>query len=473
MKLREARFEIALLCAIQSLQFIPLYGAAIALGLLCVVALRGADRAIKSLLASFLITFANSGIYGQQQYTTELKWLLLLVSTGVAVKRKKGHYACPGGIVGALVVFCLSAAFVSFEFGVLPTLSLFKIVSFVLGLFCVVRLASLSERTNKEWVDFVLLLLAWLCTMSLPLLWMPAGRLRNGVGFQGILSHPQAFGALVAGLPTIAFIRYLTSKGDSTLRWGGVTVGAAALIYLSQARTGMLGCAISIGICFSIVVIRGGRLATHAVSKGAIIFISGLSMLIVSGGGQSPLVEMGRSILQKHTTRDLDFSVNTLEAVLSSRADQIEGQLQTFRENPLTGIGFGIQNVSQGEAQDVATVMGIPLSSPTEPGFLPIAVLAQVGLMVGGTFFIAMIMMMVRVIPSDRVDVIGLFTAVVMVNLGEAIAFSFGGLGLYMWMCVAICIRQQRVARGIRGGDWKASCATLSERRAARVFALR
>jgi hypothetical protein len=439
--LKAHALDVVLLLAVQLSLFIPGVGGAVALGLLCLFSLTGVDQAIKALLVSVLVTFANPGVFPKQDLIAEFKWLLLLFGLWAAIKEGRNSFRYPGGITLGVALFLASSIWVSTLFGLSPSLSMLKLASFTLGLVTTFRLAALSRTQLEEWMNFFLVVLLWIAVVSLPLLGSSAGRFLNGVGFQGVISHPQSFGTLMAALPVIGFLRSLTSSKRMTYLWLSVSILGAYLLFESQARTAMLAAFISVSLSLWVYMSKKNRKTSRLAARLIMVCFALMLILLGSGGSDSPLVLRLVSAVQKRTSHELDWRQDTLDALMSSRADQITEQSDTVKERPFTGTGFGIQNVGQANSSPEDSFMGIPLSSPNEPGFLPLAVVAQTGV-VGAMFFgFALWRMFRAVLKGRQLEAVGLFTVLLAVNLGEAIAFSFGGLGLFMWIGVAFAVR--------------------------------
>jgi hypothetical protein len=107
-------------------------------------------------------------------------------------------------------------------------------------------------------------------------------------------------------------------------------------------------------------------------------------------------------------------------------------------EHPLFGFGFGVDpNSEQSLGAFGAQIGGIPLSAPQEQGFLPIATIAQIGI-VGSLFVLPFLVSMYRSARRDSPEFAALFTVVLGINFGEMIFYSFGGQGLAMWILLVL-----------------------------------
>jgi hypothetical protein len=123
----------------------------------------------------------------------------------------------------------------------------------------------------------------------------------------------------------------------------------------------------------------------------------------------------------------------------AARGELMGRRMETFHQHPWLGGGFGL--ASYGVDQDVlkSDTLGIPVSAAVEDGFLITAVLGQTGLL--GLLSTALLVGCIgrRVLRRGSAPVIILFFTALLVNLGEMIFFSIGGMGSQMWMIVAFC----------------------------------
>src|SRR5690606_39241422 len=118
-----------------------------------------------------------------------------------------------------------------------PGVSFLKVTSWVMVLLTsslVWRDLSADDRTLLSRQLFWGLTIV--LVVSIPILLIPQGFLRNGRGFQGVLAHPQTFGPFAAILGTWAVGKFLSQpRAGSYLLY--LAVACLALSVLSQART--------------------------------------------------------------------------------------------------------------------------------------------------------------------------------------------------------------------------------------------
>jgi hypothetical protein len=146
------------------------------------------------------------------------------------------------------------------------------------------------------------------------------------------------------------------------------------------------------------------------------------------------------------------------DQVASSRRMLTDKSMANFREQPLIGIGFGVQSEppyalvrstmesagpgvsaeeyfpdAYGYARD--PLFNIPLEGSSEKGTTPVAVLEEVGI-IGFIFFLFMVGALF--LPNLRATVGlapgALMATALLINMGEAVFFSFGGAGVLIWL---------------------------------------
>jgi hypothetical protein len=152
--------------------------------------------------------------------------------------------------------------------------------------------------------------------------------------------------------------------------------------------------------------------------------VSGISRFLFKGGSGTiwnPMFEKG--------------------GIASSREIQVRPQLEQFREKPIAGAGFGLAPESVDQEIQTSGVFGLPLSAPSEPGFLPLALLAQTGIIGAAAWCLMLFPLSRRVSLHAPFEMVILFWAVMLTTLGEMTFFAAGGLGLQLWLLLGLCAR--------------------------------
>ena len=234
----------------------------------------------------------------------------------------------------------------------------------------------------------------------------------------------------------------LFSQGKRAYWLYAATPVAWIFLFLTAARTALIAVVAGFVVILFVALLRRPEWR-KSIRKGvlrpisALLAFATLSLFLLK---PSLLVDTVYAFVHKGDTQ-----ATVEESFASSRGRGIEGQWRTFSANPLFGIGFGVSlDPSFKPIMDPFT--GLPLSAPVEKGFLPTAVLEETGIF-GATFFIVFLFSLIRhVFSKTEIILPWVFLASLLVNNGEMIFFSVGGLGLYTWLLMgwATCPRWER-----------------------------
>lgn len=409
---------------------------AIAMVGLCMWAMRGPDQAIQSLTLGGLIKFLNPALYPDLRTASMLGWVLLAVAggrIGISALNRRG-WGSP--VLFWLVVFGLVVLLHSATVSRQGVLSAFKIVSFVFGA-TTVLLAFQSSATRKvDWTSWFVGLWSAVVLLSVPTVFFPSiGYLKNGWGFQGILGHPQSLGAFLAVAVAWFGARMILYPLAQT-HWMLVLVGCFAWVelILTKARTGLLAVLVGLACVAVLAVVKRYEWRQQffsAVRKPLVLLVLLIvvTMILLD---PSTLENRVEGYIFKHGH---DAKSSITDAYTKSRGAGLSNQWQNFLRSPLVGHGFGITPYNDPDAvQLLDPIFGLPLSAPTEKGFLPTAILEETGI-VGAAFLLLLLGSLFR-FASGRGNsaVMWSFYTSILVNVGEMVFFSFGGLGLYTWL---------------------------------------
>jgi hypothetical protein len=420
---------------------VPGYGREIALGILIVTACGKPAWTLRSLAAGTVVTFISSPLVSANSdvsvLVSVLKWLLLFVACGRSLLSRVESTESYARLIMYWVAITAVLLANSFLVSSLPSTSAFKTVGFSLGLLCVIRLAMLTRNQNDEMLLFLAQLGIAVFITSVPLLGSSAGYSRNGSGFNGILYHPQALGVFLVMTGAAAF-----AAGCKAPRLSRVLIASGiaqwSLIFFTGARTALVAIALGGTVYLFETAVRGIKYSRLRYLPAPVIAIAitGLILVVTVSPG---LREGFTAFIQKGDEQSL-VSVDNPEVALdeSSRGGQIFDALKLAGEHPLFGYGFGVDPGSQSNMDANGSQLGgIPLSAPVEQGFLPLATIAQIGI-VGSLFVLAFLLSVYRLARVESGETSALFVAVLGVNLGEMIFYSVGGLGILMWVLLAL-----------------------------------
>lgn len=434
---------------------IPSIGQTIALSILIVMAFGRPAMTFKSLVAGTTVTLITlvhiRGSSSESLLQVSLKWILLfavcarcLTASGEPTKIYGRLLKYWGLLTGLLLI---NSLFVS----AIPSISCFKAISFSLGLISVIRLAMLTTKRNAEMLLFISEMGTAVVVLSIPLLPLDVGwAALNGAYFNGILLHPQALGVFLVITGAASFV---ASFKLPNLERELIVCGLAqwSMIYFTKCRTALFAILLA-GIVYIIeVFIRGGKSnRIRFVSTPAIVLtVSGLLLATML----FPEIRLATSsFLRKGDESTLTSPEDREEALgLESRGRQIFDDIDLMEEHPIFGYGFGIdQNSEKYVNANSAQLMGIPLSAPVEQGFLPLAIVAQIGL-IGALFILPFLVSLYGFARQSSAEDAALFVAVLGVNFGEMIFFSFGSMGVLVWVMLVFISVSGTIPRKYNG----------------------
>ena len=425
-------FLIGLLTILFAVLAISPYFISVVLGFLCIWALVGVKQAIQAVSLSVIIKFLNPALYTFSSETGILTWLVIFLAVVRLLPNVKMRHIW---FLLPLMSFSLVVASLSIFVSPNPQISLFKLFSFSVVVAAVlIGMSTASRNTIEAWKLWFLSLTVSVILDSIPTFFFPAvGYHTNGRGFQGILNQPQALGAWLAPVGAWLLMGLFQIKRRGRVILLGALVILIGLVISTKARTSAAAISLSIGATFIVASIGRRKDFSLSITRGVLVatFLSfALAILLfispeLSNGIKGFALKGGET--------------NIEESFYSSRGGGIESQWANFLNKPLTGNGFGVYP-SGYFPSGIVTVYGIPISAPVEKGFLPTAILEEIGIM-GTLFFIwFLISLTKRVTKNSDARWISLFFACLFVNVGEAVLFSVGGIGLYFWLLIGLAI---------------------------------
>ncbi|WP_269527010.1 O-antigen ligase family protein [Coraliomargarita parva] len=274
--------------------------------------------------------------------------------------------------------------------------------------------------------------------------------LLGGVGgLSGITIHQQTLGSFAAISAVFCFALGVFSKLPKRGLFILLFVSFLPILVMTKSRTavGTLILSLAMIIVVAPFYLRGQK--AHFNKFNFWRWFAGMCAVLVVG------IFADFATGGRISTRVFEFALKGMAGrsyydvqvtdVAISRMGLIEQSWQIFLDHPLSGINFGT-STSRYFIENAST-----FSAPTEKGFLPTALLEEVGL-VGTSFFCIFVFMIFRKFYQDE-NIIGfaVFSGFLIQNLGEMMFFSFGGAGMYCWTVVgagiAIGYRHQFVRK--------------------------
>lgn len=403
--------------------------------ILSAYALLGRSQAIHALALSWLFSMFSAGVAPIPTLDSLGRFAVIGAAGFSVFLRNAGAHHATRISSPVLLTFLLGCFFLvhSLIFSSIVSVSALKAVSWTIVVTTLLSAWSgMSEALRLQTSRDVFFGLIVIAIVSVPLVFFPLGYLRNGSGFQGIFSQPQAFGPTMAILGAWAACRML---GEKSPPWSHVAlVGlCVALVVLSAARTA--GVAFALGVMTAVALIP--LLTMQRVRSVLPGFMSPRVHFILSSSALALLLlwpaiyDQLNAFLSKYGQ-----SANSLtEAYEASRGGLIRVMWANFLDQPFTGIGFGIAS-SPGEMIIIRDpVLELPISAAIEKGVLPIAVLEEVGIP-GFLLVAAWILVMVRRAARTGVATLAVISTALLLNMGESTLFSPGGLGMILLILV-------------------------------------
>jgi O-antigen ligase len=309
---------------------------------------------------------------------------------------------------------------------------------FFLLITLVIAFSSLSPQETEMlqkrffWLFFIVALI------SLVLHFIPViGYAHDGRGLQGIFNHPQKLGIIFSLLSSALLIILLNQKIFSlkTIFFLIVLIFYLTLIFLSASRTAVFSFFLSVLIFIfcSIFFRKQNFLKTYN-------FLRNKNFRILS----IVLLFFAIFFYYYYYTFFLNFfdkgqnSKNILDAYLNSRMPALSPVIENIKTSWLTGIGFGLPSL-QNYSSDNEISYTFFRHFHYEKGNLFLLVLEELGVL-GFLIFILWLFFLIRVtiLSSNNIALIVIIN-IILLNLGEAVLFSTGGLGLFtlIFLCWA------------------------------------
>lgn len=413
---------------------------------LAAYALVGRPQAIQALFLSWLISMFNPGLAPEASFGSIGRYAVIAgAMLSVLLRSDKSAITYP-----VLTTLLLGAFIIAHSLVVssIPDVSVLKGISFVVvfaTLLSAWRSLNPQQRVQTEFFVFggmIAIVLA-----SLPFITGGVGYLRNGTGFQGILNHPQAFGPFVALLCVWLAGRFLSER-KMPLWQVGLLALCPVLVMASEARTAGLALALGIAlpVAFSLMSVRyrltkllPGILTARFAVAIAVVGIGVLAFsTVIFTQLEFFLFKSGRST-----------GTNLVDAMEASRGILVFKMIDNIKEYPIGGIGFGIASFPDAMAVARDPFFGLPVGAPIEKGVMPLAVVEELGIP-GAMLVFAWLWMLIRRSARAGFASLTVITTALVINLGENIFFSAGGMGLLLMVLVTWAatpaVREQKLS---------------------------
>ena len=400
--------------------------------------------AIKGTVVTWFFIMFNPGIAEGGSLSAELRYLVFLslgLSVCFRVTWTKVSFA-PSRPLGAMLLLGLFLLLHSLLFSTFPLVSLLKAASWtwVLGAL-LIGWSSLDLRQSDILESEIYRMLVLIILLGLPLLLSPLGYFRNGSGFQGLLNQPQVFGVFTAlvGAWTIARLFQESNPSLRNLIFGGLCF---VLVFLSQTRTGgvSLVFGLGLGVLFAPLIVRNPRKVALPGLRSPVLWTFLLLGALFGIALSSVLANL---VMQFLTKFGRAYEVSGLvDAYMQSRGSLIELMWLNIQADWLIGLGFGIASIPSEMVIQTDPMLGLPVQAAVEKGTMPLAILEEVGIF-GFLLTVGFLAVLVRAAGRNGVVAVSVLLTALLVNFGESIFFSPGGMGMLLLVLVAWAARQR------------------------------
>jgi hypothetical protein len=370
------------------------------------------------LAAGWLVSLLNPGLFVSFPGLFAVKMVIILFTLLSSFRLFiKGNCRLNSATM-SLGIFCF-IAIISAIFSSTFMIAFLKAALFAVGSMSIMTLAD-AGYIRERFYTWLYLSLASIVIFSIPTFFLDVGYLRNGVGFQGILNHPQAFGLVNSIISVWSFGIIINETRHRYFSYTAIFVLPIALLFLlsSEARIGIL----TFSICASAMLIMKMIKTNNTYGKLFII----IAIFVAMVGMFTFQQEIWEILLKRREGPN-----NLLELYWESRGFIIQHSLLNFQNSPIIGIGFGVpSDISNAE---ITYALGLPVSLPVEKGLFITALLEETGILGFLSFCIVMLLIFVKSRGIGRWLVITVF----LLNLTETTLFSLSGFGLIGWLIIA------------------------------------
>lgn len=367
----------------------------------------------------------------------------------------------------AMTTFCLVAAGCSLASGYFTHIALMKVLVFWVGMTGFFAFLSTMRRKRidtTEW--FVSQATAVVMLSVLALVRGVAQNFKGPVATHGLYNfafyHSQTAGPIFALIMVYLTCVFLFAGHRN--RWICLPlIGCLAYgIVLTRSRTGV-GTLIAGAVVLTLLSLVWGRGRRFAIRLNVprSVIVAGLTVVALAAvfydvGTKGSLTAGIRTFIAKSGS---DVAEIVAEDVFSSRTGLMTRGWRNFQQSPLVGIGFGVS--TDPFFRETATI----LYAPVEKGFLPTALLEEVGILGTIAFLWFIVAMFGTLIRARNIPGVAMFASLLVLNLGEAGIFALGGHAAFMWLFVlGGILLGDRCTTAVRGDGLRAGWAGSSAR---------
>ncbi|MBO0933561.1 hypothetical protein [Fibrella aquatilis] len=353
-------------------------------------------------------------------------FLLIIVFIRTLIYASRYKYI---NVNGKILAFCVVIIFLSILSSYNSYISIFKIIQFFCASFAVLNIFLIIRQKQAYWINWYYNFIIFLSLASLPTLFIPEiGYYRNNIGFQGITNQPQALALFLS--PAIALLLGQILQKKISLSQLFFTLLVLVELFYTKGRIGIISLSSSFIILLFISHRHSKNIFVDLIKKPVGYILLTIALFIAAYNQESVQQYIFKSSETSNT------SIN--QAFFHSRGALLIKQKQNIDEHTLSGIGFGLPSWPEDLQINYDPVFNLPLSVPVEKGVFFVSIFEEIGI-IGSFFFLLLLVALIKFCTSQSTpDVTWMVVTAIATNIGEATLFSFGGMGLYIWLVIGL-----------------------------------
>jgi len=415
--------------------------ALLVLALLTVYSLFGVSEALFALLVSCLVSVINTDLFRVGgSVITIMRWAVLLTaSLSIYIQIFYGRDRVVTNASGVLLfLFLVLATVLSNIFGYAPGVSNFKLFIFGFGSLAIVHGFLFIDDWQKFDRHIFSALTGFLLISSGILVLFPIEAFRRSndlvriSGFQGMTNQSQVMGVLAAVSLAWVVAKVVTDTNCRKWYWYLAGFGLTSFMIASNARTGLLS------LLLAAVATGLGAMLTRRYRLMVLLETLKFRFWVILASLVATVVLNFESIREAV----IDFAIKggrngeELNAAFeASRGFRIRQLYKSFMESPWTGKGFGLETFERNLKVSYDPLIGmIPIRAPVEKNFTFLAVFEETGILGGGLAMLFVLATAYFLINYRSPLWCFVFLTGILINIGESIFFSLGGMGLFVWV---------------------------------------
>jgi hypothetical protein len=397
--------------------------------LIAAYAFLGSQHVIQSLILCSLFTILNSQLAPPADFEFIFRYFVILMAF-LSIFFRTSFLKFDSFSLYTLF-FAFFIVIHSIVFSYFPLASILKIFSWIVVMITLLKAWSdLYELEHQAMQDWIVKFLILIFIISTPTIFLKEiGYSVNASYFQGILAHPQVFG-IVTGLMIVIFFGNLLKQGKNFYMTITYILFFIPFLFMSQSRTSGLAVIFAIGAFISYFLIGANVNKINNLQKYRIKKLLFVLLFLVLPLFFLFYEEIISQIYKFIIKRDFDLQLNNIFEVYSySRGPLIEPMLENIKQNFIVGIGFNVTSDLDPSFIVRDSIFGLPISTRIEKGVIPLIILEEIGI-IGFILFSIWILLIFKRTILNGIEYLPVLFYMLIINLGEGILFSVGGIGL-------------------------------------------